>query len=107
MNKNEIEVKGAQHCTGTCEACECATTVQRHKEMVTFEASFHANSANSFAVLAIKGVSEGSWNTKLWFPKLLCKYERIPLVRGNEVWVTAPKWILEASNVLEKVTLKK
>lgn len=73
-------------------------------ENITFEASFYADSkrTNSIAVLCIKGEGVGCWNTKHWFPRNYCEFSEV-LPYGN-ITVTAPKWLLEAKGLLNKVT---
>lgn len=74
--------------------------------MVTFEASFYAETDNSIAVLCIKGDPEGnSWNTKEWFPKSSCVLgERSSYGKMN---VTVPLWLLKIKKLEDKVTLAK
>jgi len=97
----EIEVKEAHHCTGTCEACECKST---KNEMITFEASFRAESEKSISALYWKGNPEGtSWACAKWFPKKICTFSEIRPYGRFEI--TAPKWFLEKLNIIDKLTI--
>lgn len=76
--------------------------MENFREKVTFEASFYAESEKSFAVLVVKGDSNGdTWNTLEWFPKSLCSMSNRVV---NKVTVTAPRWILKEKKIVDKIT---
>lgn len=111
---NDIEVKEAKVCNGSCESCRCQLDQvnfppEKQKEVgievITFEASFHANQDTYHAKEdknfgALVQEIAGGWGKLVWFPKSICSYTRPPLVKGNFVHVTAPKWLLEDRKIM-------
>lgn len=96
----EIEVKEARVCSETCEACECDTS----KKMITFEASFYAESEKSIAALYQKGNPEGTaWMSKEWFPKKICTFS--PVRPYGRFEISAPKWYLEKLKIIDLITV--
>jgi hypothetical protein len=80
--------------------------MENSNSMITFEASFYAESDKSVAVLVVKGDINGdSWSTLEWFPKSVCEFG--DKSEYGKLRVTAPVWLLEFKKIRDKVTIVK
>jgi|TARA_R110000782_G_scaffold225342_1_gene312263 hypothetical protein len=80
--------------------------MENSNSMLTFEASFYAESDKSVAVLVVKGDINGeTWSTLEWFPKSTCKFS--DKAEFGKLEVTAPVWLLEFKKIEGKITIVK